>query len=203
MRRILAATAMLLLLSGLPAQAAETAAAVVTEFHEKLLGAARQTPPEAVKQRYDALAPAVDSAFHLEMTARQSAGRSAWNAATEPQRKAMVAAFRHWTVATYANQFKGLNDSSFTTVGEKPGPRQDMVLVETLLKDTGSEPVSLTYLMVRNGGRWGVYDVIVKQGATAISQLAKYISEFSAIVRDGLPALTQALDGKARGLLGS
>lgn len=200
MRRLLTAAAVLLALAAVPARAADTAASIVTAFHEKLLAAGKQSA--GVKQRYDALAPAVDSAFHLDLTARQAAGRTAWKAATPDQQTAMLAAFRHWTVATYANQFKGLGATTFKTVGEKPGPRQDMVLVETALEDPGSEPVSLTYLMVRKDGRWGVYDVIVKQGTTSISQLAKYISEFSAIVRNGLTALTQALDGKARDLLG-
>jgi phospholipid transport system substrate-binding protein len=192
------------LLSAGAARAAATppenqAAQVVTGFHATLLDVMKRAGDLGVKGRYDTLAPAVDKAFHLDLTARQSAGRRPWKNATETERSALLDAFRKWTIGTYANQFDGWSGQAFVDHGQKPGPQNGTVLVETEL--TGKEPVTLTYLMVLKNGRWGVYDVLVRQGTTSISQLAKHISEFKGIVKNGLPALTETLAAKTQALL--
>lgn len=191
------------LLSAEPAAAqapsADKPAAVVSAFHETLLDVMKRARELGVKGRYDALAPAVDKAFHLDLTARQSAGRRAWKNASPAEQAALLAAFRHWTIGTYASQFDGWSGQAFMDRGESPGPQKGTVLVTTEL--TGSDPVTLTYLMVLKDGRWGIYDVLVRQGSTSISQLAKHISEFNGIVKNGLPALTDTLTAKTKTLL--
>lgn len=179
-----------------------SAADTVTWFHDNLIDVMKQAGRLGAKDRYATLTPTIDHAFHLDLTAKQAAGRRPWNAASVAEREAMQAAFRHWTISTYAQQFDGYSGQSFKTTGEKPGPRDGMVLVETQFSIPNEAPVKFTYLMINTDGRWGVYDVLVKRGSTSISQLAKHISEFKSIVRDGLPALTATLNGKARELLG-
>tara|TARA_R110001592_G_scaffold105265_2_gene295955 strand:- start:4301 stop:4942 length:642 start_codon:yes stop_codon:yes gene_type:complete len=197
--------AIMLLIAGVipaAAQAPRTTQAgeVVTTFHDTLLDVMKRADALGVKGRFETLAPAVDKAFHLDLTARQSAGRRPWKNATPAEQTALLDVFRRWTIGTYANQFDGWSGQAFIDHGQKPGPQKGTVLVETEL--TGKEPVTLTYLMVFKDGRWGVYDVLVRRGTTSISQLAKHISEFKSIVKNGLPALTDALREKTRVLLG-
>lgn len=197
--------AIMLLIAGMVPAAAQTpqssqAGEVVTTFHATLLDVMKRADALGVKGRFETLAPAVDKAFHLDLTARQSAGRRPWKNATPAEQAALLDIFRRWTIGTYANQFDGWSGQAFVDHGQKPGPQKGTVLVETEL--TGKEPVILTYLMVLKDGRWGVYDVLVRRGTTSISQLAKHISEFKSIVKTGLPALTNALQEKTQVLLG-
>lgn len=184
-----------------PAAHASPAADAVTAFHAKLLTVMKEGPKLGVKGRYDALAPAIDKTFHLALTARQAAGRTAWKMSSDGVRKAYVDAFRNWTITTYASEFKAFSGQKFTTLGEEPGPQPGTALVKTQLDDPGGEPVTLTYLMIDQGGSWGVYDVMVKRGSTAISQLAKYISEFRTLAQGGLSNLTAALNEKSKQLM--
>ena len=186
----------------MPAQSSEQAgqaARVVRDFHDTLLNVMKGAKQTSVQARYETLAPAVDRAFHLNLTARQAAGRRAWKGATEADKSALSDVFRRWTIATYASQFDGWSGQTFVDHGETQGPRKGTILVKTEL--TGEEPVTLTYLMVLKDGRWGVYDVLVRQGTTSISQLAKHISEFRGITRNGLSALTATLEQKTKVLL--
>jgi len=195
---------MLLIAGTMPAAAqaprTDQAGEVVTAFHATLLDVMKRADTLGVKGRFETLAPAVDKAFHLDLTARQSAGRRPWKNATPAERTALLDVFRRWTIGTYANQFDGWSGQAFVDHGQKPGPQKGTVLVETEL--TGKEPVTLTYLMVFKDGRWGIYDVLVRRGTTSISQLAKHISEFKSIVKGGLPALATALQEKTQALLG-
>jgi phospholipid transport system substrate-binding protein len=200
-----AIAALMLLIAAIVPAAAQApqdsqASAVVTAFHQTLLGVMKRADALGVQGRFDTLAPAVDKAFHLDLTARQSAGRRPWKDATPAEQAALLDVFRRWTIGTYAAQFDGWSGQAFVDHDQKPGPQKGTVLVETEL--TGKEPVTLTYLMVFKDGRWGVYDVLVRRGTTSISQLAKYISEFKSTVKNGLPALTAVLQSKTRALLG-
>ncbi|MEQ9172115.1 MAG: ABC transporter substrate-binding protein [Rhodospirillales bacterium] len=198
-------TAIMLLIAAVVPAAAQAprdgqAADVITAFHATLLDVMKRADELGVKGRFETLAPAVDKAFHLDLTARQAAGRRSWKDATPAEQTALLDVFRRWTIGTYANQFDGWSGQDFIDHGQKPGPQKGTVLVETEL--TGKELVTLTYLMVFKDGRWGVYDVLVRRGTTSISQLAKHISEFKSIAKNGLPALTDALETKTRALLG-
>ena len=199
------AAVMLLLIAAAAPTAAQApqdsrAADVITAFHATLLDVMKRAGELGLQGRFETLAPAVDKAFHLDLTARQSAGRRPWKDAAPAAQAALLDVFRRWTIATYANQFDGWSGQTFADRGQKPGPQKGTLLVETEL--TGKEPVTLTYLMVFKDGRWGVYDVLVRRGTTSISQLAKHISEFKSTVKNGLPALTEVLQAKTRVLLG-
>lgn len=192
----------LLIVLSLPARAAAPApAAVVDAFHERLLSTMKESAALGLKGRYEQLAPVVDKAFFLALTVRQAAGRRNWRKANDEQRKTLVDAFRHWTISTYASQFDSFSGQKFTLIGSRPGPSKNSMLVETQLTSPNEDPVTLTYLMVHGGGRWGIYDVLVKRGTTSISQLAKYVSEFRSIADKGLPALAARLNEKAVELL--
>ncbi len=185
-----------------PIARAETdPAALVTGFHETLIDVMKRADELGVEGRFTALSGPIDRTFHLPLTARQSAGRRAWRKASAEQQDALLAAFRHWTISSYASQFAAYGGEKFHTEGQAPGPRDGVVLVKTGLTIPDAPPVAFTYVMVKQSGRWGVYDVLVKRGTTSISQLAKHISEFKSVVRDGLPALTAVLQAKSRELL--
>lgn len=190
------------LVVSLPVRAAAPAPeAVVNAFHERLLATMKDGPTLGLKGRFDRLAPEIDKAFLLSLTVRQAAGRRNWRKATADERKALVDAFRRWTVSTYASEFDAYSGQKFAFIGTHPGPSKNSTLVETRLTSPKEEPVTFTYLMVNTGQRWGIYDVLVKRGSTSISQLAKYVSEFRSIANTGVANLTRRLNEKAGDLL--
>ncbi|MEK9671283.1 MAG: ABC transporter substrate-binding protein [Rhodospirillaceae bacterium] len=174
---------------------------VVDAFHDRLIGAMKRSNELSARARYDRLSDDIRKAFCTGLTAKQAAGRTAWKAASEAERNSYLETFTRWTVASYASQFKGYSGHAFSPGAEKPGPRAGSALVESELTAPGDPPVNFTYLLIRDQGSWGIYDVIVRRGTTAISQLAKYISEFKSMARDGLPALTRVLTEKTNALL--
>ena len=169
-------------------------APLITDFHGTLIETMKRFGANQPNSRRNLLTKAVDQTFHLGLTAEKAAGRKAWNSADPNLRQTYLAAFRLWTVGNYLDQFRAHGGERFETTGEKPGPRAGVVLVESrLIPGNGSEPVTFTYVMVRNDKRWGVYDVLVKRGTTSISQLARQRSEFRATARRGLQSLTDLL----------
>lgn len=182
-----------------PAAAADAApAAVIENFHGTLIEVMKEGKSLGIKGRYQRLAPEIDQAFHLEAIIQIAVG-SSWKTATEAQKKDLTAAFRKFSISTYAHQFKSHSGQSFVTVGEKPGP-QESQLVDTRLVRVNDDPVDLTYVMKNLQGRWAIVDVVVEKG---ISQLARQVSEYRRTLKtDGVEGLTRSLNDKAAELIG-
>lgn len=187
--------------AGMPPAAAATdtvgATSVVERFHETLLGVMKEAKTLGVKGRYRRLEPAVDGAFDLALMIRIASG-SFWRAMDEPARERLVAAFRRYSVATYAAQFNGHSGQTFETLGTKPG-QQRTTLVETRLLDPGEKPVGLVYVLREGRAGWSIVDVLVDK---AISELAVRRSEYQAVLtKEGAEGLIRTLAAKADELL--
>ena len=189
--RFVLAFVVLAVASGAHAQHADAAARIKT-FYAALLETMKDAKRLGVEGRYKKLAPAVNAAFDLPAMTRIAVGPS-WNSFTPEQQAAVTAGFTRMTVATYASRFDGYDGERFE-VDPKIVERGADRIVNTKLV-SGTEPVTLNYLMRSSGGDWKIVDVYL---SGTISELASRRAEFSAILKSGGPdALATTL--RARG----
>jgi phospholipid transport system substrate-binding protein len=172
---------------------------VVTEFQATLVAVMKEAKNLAPKARYDRLAPAIDRAFHPPTMVRVILGPR-WETTPADQRDALLHAFRRMSIATLATLFDGYSGETFTVVKEEPGP-QNTTLVETSLRKSDGDTVSIAYFGKTFKEGWRVVDVIVDKG---ISELTVRRSEYKSILESGgVPALIETLNKKADSLLTS
>lgn len=140
--------------------------------------------------RFDALAPVVDQTFDLPGMTRLAAG----NRLPPDDFHRVVAAFRRYSIATYARQFGNWDGERFETGTPAPAHGGGQVVPTRIIPATG-EPARLSYLVRLHDGNWRVADVLL-DGTT--SQLALRRSEFKAVLKhSGADGLVQLLDQRA------
>lgn len=165
------------------ASGSESPAQVVKSFQDALLAVWRNAKEMSTEERYRKLEPAVRRAYDLARMI-QIATSSAWRKASDAQRQALVQAFTHFSVATYAATFDNYGGERFAIIGERQGPRGRKV-VETKIIIPDKEPVSLDYVLHKKGGGWRIIDVVAK----GVSELARRRSEYRSILKEGGPDL--------------
>lgn len=170
---------------------------VITNFHDTLLKILGEKSGQSDQERYDALQPTMDAAFNYQTMIKTVAGRQ-WRQADQKTQDMLQQAFRDVSIATYADQYAGLTDGKFETVGHRDGPR-GLHLVDTKLV-TSSREVSLTYVLRDQDNQWQIIDVLLDGGK--ISELARKASEYSKTLKDdGADALITVLKAQKRALL--
>lgn len=171
--------------------------AMITGFHDTLLTVLSSASGQSDQTRYDALQPVMDAAFNYEVMIKTVTGRH-WRQADQKTQDTLQQAFRDVSIATYADQYAGLTDGKFETVGHRDGPR-GLQLVDTKLI-TPSREVGLTYVLREKNGKWQIIDVLLDDGK--ISELARKASEYSKTLKDdGAEALILVLNNQKRELL--
>jgi len=146
--------------------------------------------------RVQKLDPAIRQAFDLPYMAQIMAGRF-WAKIPDADRTRYVDAFSRWTVATYASNFKSYDGETFQTLGQEDTGKT--VWVRTRLNLPGKDPVSLNYVMHRNGANaWQAADVYYNG---AISEVARRRSEFQEVIAaKKIDGLITMLEEKTRQL---
>ncbi len=175
--RRLAVAAPLLVLS-LPARAADAeAAAPIAALNQAVLAAMRAGKATPFKQRYNALAPAVDRAFDLPGVLAASVGpRLAGLPA--PEQAKLLEVFRMFTVASYAANFDSFSGERLEILPDQRSVGADIV-VPTQIVPPGQEPVRIDYVMRRTPAGWRAIDVLLNG---SISQNAVKRSDFRSLV---------------------
>lgn len=192
--RFILALLALVLASAAHAQTDPTAR--VKTFYAALLETMKDAKRLGVEGRYRKLAPVLDSTFDLPAMTRIAVG-PAWTSFTPEQQAATTAAFTRMTIATYASRFDGYDGERFE-IDPKIVERGADRIVNTKLV-SGTEPVTLNYLMRSSGGEWRIVDVYL---SGTISELASRRTEFSAILKSGGPdALASTLRSRGDKLL--
>jgi len=171
------------------AQAEDPARTTVQALDDGLIAIMKGGKAAGVAGRSAMIGPIVDRTFDLPLMTRLVVGPT-WNTISPADQTALVAAFRKMTVGQYARNFDSWSGESFAIapqVEERAGDK----LVRTTLRGAG-EPVSISYRLRQNGGRWRIIDIFYKN---AISQLATRRADFSGILASGGPkALIAHLD---------
>jgi|ERR1043166_6921460 phospholipid transport system substrate-binding protein len=173
---------------------------VVEKFHDTLLTAMKDGQQLGFHGRFNRLKPAMSRAFNFSDMTKTSVGLN-WVKASPEEKNKLIDAFREFSIANYASQYKKFEGENFTMNGEKPGPGEGEVIVETTLT-SGDDKTNFHYLMRRNSaGAWQIEDIFVNG---TISEMATRRSEFSSVVRDnGVPALIDMLEKKNEQLANS
>ena len=178
--------------AGAAAAESSTAATPVRGFYDALLHTMQQGQKLGQSGRYAALAPVVQRTFDIPYMTRMAVGPS-WSSLSEAKRQQLTEAFGRYVTATWASRFDSYSGEKLEVGGSKPyGASQ---LVETRIVKSDGEPVSINYLMRRDGDSWRIGDVYL---TGTISELATRRAEFSSVLRSqGVDGLIQALNRKA------
>ncbi len=172
-----------------------SASSVVENFYSQLSDTMKRGESLGFSGRYKKLEPVITASFNFPLMTRFAVG-PAWSNASDEERQQTVSAFSRFSVAMWASRFTKSDGEKFEVMGEKPSAGGG-TMVETRLVPKDGEPVTLNYLVRPNeSGEPRIIDVFLD---ATISELATRRSEFSSIVRrQGLPALSTALEEKSR-----
>ena len=122
-----------------------------------------------------------------------------WRDASPSQQKSLEDAFRALLVNTYTTSLS-VASTGKETVEIKPASAksgENDVIVRTIVRSPGRQPLPVDYRMSKNAQGWKVYDVIVEN----LSLVTNYRSSFdSEIGRSGIDGLIKALETKNREL---
>jgi len=197
-RRVALSSAMAALLAlGIAASAGAAAAGAgaaepVRGFYDVLLRTMTQGERLGQDGRFAALEPVVRRSFDIPYMTRMAVGPS-WSTLPDAKRQELTEAFGRYITATWADRFDSYSGEKLEIGGERPYGAS--VLVDTRIVKPDGEPVSINYLMRRDGDAWRIGDVYL---TGTISELATRRSEFSSVLRSqGVDGLIDALNRKA------
>jgi phospholipid transport system substrate-binding protein len=163
----------------------------------KAMKAGRNTP---FTERYNMLAPVVEQAFDLDTVLRVSVGPH-WAALAPDQQAQLEAAFRRYTIATYAANFDDYSGQKFEIVPQTRGVgANEQVVTTRVVPSDGSAPSTLGYVMRQTASGWKAVDVLADG---SISRVATQRSDFrSVLTSGGGSALVASLQRKVATLSG-
>ncbi|WP_417518907.1 ABC transporter substrate-binding protein [Minwuia sp.] len=186
----IALTACMIALS--PAKAAGERA-VVENLNAVLLETMQEGRERGFAWRYEKLSQSLPGIFDFPLMAQIGLQRH-WSGIAEVDRRRIIDAFTRMSVSTFASRFDDFKGERFEVEGEKPGPR-DLVLVSSVIHRTTKEPVTLTYVVRPDDDTPKVIDVLA-QGR--FSELARQRAEMSSVYgASGVDGLVKALNDKA------
>lgn len=144
---------------------------------EALMRTGRATP---FPERFRTLAPVIDRVYDLTTVLRVSVGLR-WPSFDEPTRKALMDAFRAFTIASFVANFDKWEGETFEVLPETRMVGADQVVQTRIVAETG-EPIKLDYVMAPSDAGWRVTDVLLDG---SISRVAVQRSDFRALLAHG------------------
>ena len=176
-----------------PAHATPTSGGdTVQGLYDALLGTMKSGRSLGQSGRFVRLEPVIRRTFDIPTMARLSVG-SSWTTLSEAQRQQVIDSFGHYISAIYADRFDSYAGQKLQVTGEQPAAAG--VMVKSQIIKANGEPVSVDYMMRRNGDTWLISDIYLDG---AISEVATRHSEFGAILKsEGIDGLIAALNRKA------
>ncbi|MGI9509666.1 MAG: ABC transporter substrate-binding protein [Geminicoccaceae bacterium] len=158
--------------------------AVVQGLNTTLLDVMQSADALGYQGRYEKLDPVLRSSFDFTFMAKIAVGR-AWNDFDQAQRDELVDRFTRMSVATFASRFDGYGGERFEIFGEKPGPR-DTVIVDDRIVRPDDPDVGLNFVLKEKGetadAAWRIIDVMLDG---KFSELARQRAEFSSVLKNG------------------
>jgi phospholipid transport system substrate-binding protein len=164
--------------------------------------AASAAAPEPV--RPDALMRALTSemlvetkimqVFDFEHMTRIAVARN-WRLASDAQQAALVGQFRTLLVRTYSSALSSYRDERIEYKPLRLAAGETDVLVKSVVRRHGAEPLSIDYDMESTPAGWKVYDVKI----AGVSMVLTYRESFASAVRaGGIDGLIKSLSDKNR-----
>jgi phospholipid transport system substrate-binding protein len=182
------------------AQATDASAtAPVEQLNNALLAAMKAGGSTPFDDRYRALAPVIERVFDLDAVLAASIGLS-WPTLPADQKAALAAAFRRYTVSSYATSFNSYNGQSFQVSPTVRALGNGQVVVNSRLLRADGSSLALDYVMRGGPAGWRAVDVLTDG---SISRVAVQRSDFRGLLSSGgTPALVAGLEHKVANLSG-
>ena len=175
------------------------ATAPVEQLDNALLSAMKAGNSASFEDRYRALTPVVEQVFNLDAVLAASIGLT-WPTVPDDQKAALEAAFRRYTVSSYATSFNSYNGQSFQVSPTVRTLGNGEVVVNSRLIRADGSSVALDYVMRRGPAGWQAVDVLTDG---SISRVAVQRSDFRELLSSGgAPALAEGLQHKVADLSG-
>ena len=132
------------------------------------------------KRLYQLAEEKILPSFDFERISRLVLGK-AWRKATDLQKKQFKIEFRSLLLRTYSIALSKYKDQSIDIKPMRMGPSDEIVTVKTEIVQDGAQPINVNYALVKNGGTWLVFDIIIE----GVSLVTNYRSQFSSEIRKG------------------
>ncbi|HRP97344.1 MAG TPA: ABC transporter substrate-binding protein [Rhodocyclaceae bacterium] len=120
-----------------------------------------------------------------------------WRTASPEQQDRLTEAFYRMLVRTYSGALTHYRDQ---TVGVQPVrtmPSDKTVRVQTEIRQPGSQPVAVDYVLAQRADGWKVFDIVV----AGVSLVTSYRGTFTQALRaGGIETLIESLESKEREL---
>ncbi|WP_222428837.1 phospholipid-binding protein MlaC [Denitratisoma sp. DHT3] len=130
--------------------------------------------------------------FNFQRMTAQAVGKS-WRQATPAQQKALTDEFKTLLVRTYSNALTAYKTQTVDFKPLRAAPADTEVTVRTEIKQAGSKPITLNYVLEKTGGNWMVVDMVIAD----ISQVISYRDQFrQEVATGGLDGLIKSLEAK-------
>lgn len=169
---------------------------VVKAYYSALVGTLKEAKALGFEGRYKRLEPAIRETFDNGFITAIAVGFY-WPKFDATKRKTLVSLMVRLSTATYAARFKSYAGEQFNVLGSKSTDRGDAI-VETQIVKRDGEKVRINYLLRKRKEEWRIIDVHLKG---TISELAKWRSEFSSVLRrKGYDGLVLAIEAKIKRL---
>ena len=159
--------------------------AVVQRLNTTLLDVMQSADALGYQGRYEKLDPVLRSTFDFAFMAKIAVGR-AWNDLDKQERTDLVELFSRMSIATFASRFDGYSGERFEIFGEKPGPRDTIIVDDRIIRPDDPE-VGLNFVLKEAADdadteSWRIIDVMLDG---KFSELARQRAEFSSVLKNG------------------
>jgi phospholipid transport system substrate-binding protein len=132
--------------------------------------------------------------FDFEHMTRIAVARN-WRLASDAQQAALVVQFRTLLVRTYSSALSSYRDERIEYKPLRVAAGETDVLVKSVVRRHGAEPLSIDYDMESTPAGWKVYDVKI----AGVSMVLTYRETFASAVRaGGIDGLIKSLSDKNR-----
>lgn len=119
--------------------------------------------------------------FSMDQFSMRTVGKK-WKTFTPAQKTEFKDAFVKLLKATYFKQVSSYNGQALAILGSRTNKKGTKVEVRTSIKFK-NEDVPVNYRMLRENGKWMVYDVLVE----GVSLVKNYRTQFKELLRNGTP----------------
>jgi phospholipid transport system substrate-binding protein len=173
-------------------------AAPIAALDAALIDAMKAGRDAPFRDRYAALAPAIEGAFDLPAILEVSVGPR-WASLSPAMQAQLLHVFRRFTIASYVANFDSYDGERFEILPDTRSVGADQV-VETRMVAGNGKSIRLDYVMREEDGSWKAADVLMDG---SISRVAVQRSDFRGLLGQGGAAdLIASLQRKVADLSG-
>ncbi|MDP2152247.1 MAG: ABC transporter substrate-binding protein [Methylotenera sp.] len=130
--------------------------------------------------------------FDFDRVCRMVLGKN-WRSATPEQQAAFQKEFRTLLLRTYATALGKYKDQVIEYKPMRAEAGAKNVSVKTQILQSGGQPISVDYSLVKAENGWKVYDIVIE----SVSLVTNYRSQFSSEIRqNGMDSLNKKLADK-------